>query len=427
MTGDTSHHFRGYDFSDSLWGRLGERFGLVALRPKLHADVRVRRVDDEIELVQLSSGRVVSLSETDVRLVRQFDGSLTISEMIVSELGTERRLMIQPVLELIDRVVRAEMLDNFPPNMFRQIERHLVKRAMAEPRPRSDADRDAAEGEADGPVSQFEQMPWRPRTPLLAERAQFLRSVELLKPLDIWSIGALAEAAHEEAHPAASNIVTEGQTADRFFIVRSGDVNVTKIGEDGKPKRIAKLGPGDCFGEAGLLDSSVRSASVRAGPSRPVQVYSFDASVFERIISPHISNFRGRQSASKRLRRLEKVPLLADLSQDDLARLAEAVREHRAPSGTTIFQQGDVGDKFYIVIEGAVGIVRDGVPVAKIGEGEFFGETALLFTSERTATVITTEDSLLWSIDKLSFTRMVRDALLNRRDMMPTVLNRISN
>lgn len=418
-----------YDLSLSFWHRLGEQFGLVALRPKLARDVRVRREGDSIDLEQVSTGRSIPIGDEDVRLLRQFDGTRTIAEMIVQSIGEERRLTIQPLLELVDRVVRAEMLDNFPPNMFRQLDTYLARRAVAlarylrEHRP---ADVLAGAEPTTDPVSQYEQSPWRPRTPLLAERAEFLRKVELFRSLDAVTIGALAEAAHEEAFPAATNIVTEGSPADRFYVVRTGEANVTKRDETGTPRRIARLGPGDYFGEAGLLESAARNASVRAAPSRPVQAYSFDPQVFERIISPHIDRFRGRAAIGKRRARLEQIELFSALNHDEVERLAQAVKEHRVPSGTTVVRQGEEGDRFYIVVEGKVSVLRDDARVAELGPGDFFGETALLFTSERTASVCTDEESVLWSIDKHAFQRMIREQLLGRRDLMPTVMNRLT-
>ena len=434
MTAGHSYGDRGYDPQRSFWGQLGERFGLVSMRPKLVEDIRIRRVGDEVELVQRSTGRVIPLEENDVRVVRQFDGTRSIAEMIVTEMEAGGKLEIEPVLALVDRVMRAEMLLNFPPNMFRQIENHLAHKAVALVRDNPLSQEELAAGmragrdllaEAGIKMHDTEQSPWRPRTPLLAERAQFLRSVELLRSLDLYSLGALAEAAHEEAFPAAHNIVTEGEPAERFYIVRSGEANVTKRDEDGKPRRIAKLVAGDWFGEAGILDNRARNASVRVSPSRPVQALSFDANIFEKIISPHIDAFRGRQTLGKRRERLGAIPLFDSLAGEDLERLAEAVKELHVPAQTVVFRQGEQGDRFFVIISGAVGVVRDGVPVAKLIAGDFFGETALLFTNERTATVATTEESTFWTIDQPAFQRMVRAHLMGRRDMMPTVLNRL--
>jgi CRP-like cAMP-binding protein len=433
---ESGYQARGHDVSRSVWGRLGERFGLVSMRPKLVDDARVRRIGDEVELAQASTGRTVPLSDSEVRIVRLFDGKRTIAELIAGEITNGGRIEIEPVLMLVDRVMRAEMLENFPPNLFGQLEHYIARQE----RPRSSAQGAALDDDVWDPetaaarmqipvegeeLSAYEQVPWQPKTPLLAERAQFFRDVELFRTLDTHAVGVLAETAKEEAFPAAYNVITEGEIAERFYIVRSGEVNVTKRDENDVPKRIAKLGPGDWFGEAGILDRRMRNASVRVSPSRPVQVYSFDAEVFEKIISPRIDAFRGRQILARRREGLAQIPLFESLDDSDRERLAHAVREIHLPQKEVVFRQGDAGDRFYIIVEGAVGVIRDGVPIARLGEGEFFGETALLFTSDRTATVVATEDCTFWTLDRPAFERIVREHLLGRRDMMPTVLNRL--
>jgi CRP-like cAMP-binding protein len=438
---------RGYDIGTSVWGQLGERFSLVSARPRLASDARVRKIGDDIELVQLSTGRVVALDPGEDQVVKLMDGSRTVSEIVFQTMAQGGQIAIRPILELIDRVMRAQMFENFPPNMFRQLESYLSKQAVRIAREQREAKSPAAQanigtappdwnpdvaaarlvGVEPSELTNFEQVPWRPMTPLLEERARLLRSVELFRAMDLSTIGALAEAAHEEAYPAAHNILNEGEAPDRFYVIKSGECNVTRVGDDGKTHRIAKLSTGDWFGEAGLLETAPRNANVRVGPSRPVQVLSFDTKTFEKFISPHIESFRGRQVLSRRRDKLATVSLFGALGADDIDRLAHSVREVRAPKGTVVFTQGDHGDLFYVIAEGAVGVVRDGVPVAKLTQGDFFGETALLFTGTRTATVITTEKSMLWAIEKAAFERLIRDHLLSRRDMMPTVMNRMSS
>jgi CRP-like cAMP-binding protein len=50
-----------------------------------------------------------------------------------------------------------------------------------------------------------------------------------------------------------------------------------------------------------------------------------------------------------------------------------------------------------------------------------------LFTEERTATIAATEECVLWMLDRRSFQRVLRDALLRRRDLAPTVYHRLSS
>lgn len=412
-----------------LWERLDDQLGLVSLRPKLADDVRVRHIGDEWELVQISSRRVLALTEDEATLVSRFDGTRTVAEIIVEGMGAGT-LAVDPVLTLVDRLVRSEMLAQYPPHLYRQIINHLARLAVDRKPGGEVVNTRMATGEVRRVAKAHvapERKVWRPRTPVLAERARFLRDVSLLAELDMHAIGALAEAVSEEMWPAASDIVSEGAESDRFFIVRSGDVDVSKIDEAGVKQRIAKLGSGEWFGEAGLVSSSPRNATVRAGMTRPVQLYTFDTEVFERLISPYVATLHGRQLVSRKRARIEEVPLFQALAPSDLDRLARVMREERSPKGTVLFRQGESAESFYVIAEGAVGVVKDGTPIARLGEGEFFGETALLFTEQRTATIATTEDSRFWVLEREAFTTFVRDALLHRRDLMPTVMNRISS
>lgn len=415
-----------------LWTRLDRRLSLVTRRPRLSDDVRIRHIGDEYELVQHGTRRVLPIDATEVDVVQRFDGERTVAEIIVAGIG-DGVLAVEPVLSLIDRLVRAELLDQYPPDLYRQVVNHL-RRIGGDERPTAvDAGRaKAAEGD-DRPEPRRTPPvagPWRARSPEIAERARFLRSVALFAELDVADIGALADAAHEETWPAASYIVSEGGRGDRFFIVRSGDVIVQKRDDDGNdPQRVARLGPGEWFGEAAIVEGAPRNATVRAGIDRPVRLLSFDAEIFDRYIRPHVQMRDGRGTAlvSRRRAQLEQVPLFRALAPGDLDRLARSLREARAGKGSVVFRQGDEGDLFYVIISGSVGVVKDGKPIAKLVAGEFFGETALLFTDTRTATIAATEDCRFWVLDRAAFQTFVRDALLHRRDLMPTVLNRISS
>ena len=69
----------------------------------------------------------------------------------------------------------------------------------------------------------------------------------------------IAEWAEEVDVPSGETLVNEGEFAYQFFVIEHGQAEVSANGE-----RIAELGPGDFFGEVGLMLTGVRTATVKA-------------------------------------------------------------------------------------------------------------------------------------------------------------------
>jgi CRP-like cAMP-binding protein len=86
-----------------------------------------------------------------------------------------------------------------------------------------------------------------------------LQGVGFFSGLSKKELGKLAQWADEVSVSAGQALATEGEFAHEFFVIEEGSAEVTKDGE-----RIAELGPGEFFGEIGLLETERRTASVVA-------------------------------------------------------------------------------------------------------------------------------------------------------------------
>ena len=66
--------------------------------------------------------------------------------------------------------------------------------------------------------------------------------------------------------------------------------------------------------------------------------------------------------------------------------------------GETLFNQGDKGDKAYMIVSGVLDVLVDGKKVGSMRDGEVFGEMALILQQNRSATITSAQSTELISI-----------------------------
>jgi CRP/FNR family transcriptional regulator, cyclic AMP receptor protein len=100
---------------------------------------------------------------------------------------------------------------------------------------------------------------------------ELLRQVELFSTLEDKDLESLAGEFNERHFAAGHQIALEGEGGLVFFVVQSGEAAVEVHGEE-----VARLGPGDSFGEIALIDRRPRTATVTA----VTEVVSYSLPVF---------------------------------------------------------------------------------------------------------------------------------------------------
>ena len=94
---------------------------------------------------------------------------------------------------------------------------------------------------------------------------------------------------------------------------------------------------------------------------------------------------------------LKKVPLFADLADDDLKKLCKSIEEVKLLKGETLFEEGAPGDRAFVIRDGEIEIIKKSrgreVLLATRESGEVFGEMALVDQGMRSATAQTTQDN----------------------------------
>jgi CRP/FNR family transcriptional regulator len=86
-----------------------------------------------------------------------------------------------------------------------------------------------------------------------------LRKVPLFASLEDRDLESLADEFNERRFSAGDTISLEGERGLMFFVVDSGEATVDVQGQE-----VARLGPGDSFGEIALIDRRPRTATVKA-------------------------------------------------------------------------------------------------------------------------------------------------------------------
>jgi CRP-like cAMP-binding protein len=124
--------------------------------------------------------------------------------------------------------------------------------------------------------------------------------------------------------------------------------------------------------------------------------------------------------------RLKRIPVFADLSDDELGHIAALAAEVSVPASKELVREGDYSYDVLAIVEGTASVHRDREHIADLGPGDVFGEMGVLRREQRNATVVATSPMLLvtltsWDIRRLQKTATkavahLRDVVAQRSD-----------
>ena len=110
-----------------------------------------------------------------------------------------------------------------------------------------------------------------------------------------------------------------------------------------------------------------------------------------------------------RIEALRRVPIFAELGDDDLQCVADAVNEVEVPAGQLLVQPGTAGSGMFFIADGTA-VVETKRDEVELGPGQFFGELALISEdATRTARVQAKTELRCLALDRASFRTLVAE------------------
>ncbi len=126
---------------------------------------------------------------------------------------------------------------------------------------------------------------------------------------------------------------------------------------------------------------------------------------------------------------LRKIPLFADLPEEDLERLYRMAETVSFPAGQLVLREGDQGDSLFVVLDGELEVTKrqgsQDVLLALYKPGQFFGEMALLEQAPRSASVRTLQESRLLVISQAAFQTLLSCSPAAPLKILHTVTSRL--
>jgi CRP-like cAMP-binding protein len=126
-----------------------------------------------------------------------------------------------------------------------------------------------------------------------------------------------------------------------------------------------------------------------------------------------------------KLELLSTVPLFSKLDRPSLERVGRLVDEIDLPGGKLLMHEGELPYEFFLIVEGQVGIERDGQQLNVLGPGDFLGEIALLDGGRRTATATTQTPVRLLVLGTREFHSLMADQPDIREAVLAALAERV--
>jgi CRP-like cAMP-binding protein len=128
----------------------------------------------------------------------------------------------------------------------------------------------------------------------------------------------------------------------------------------------------------------------------------------------------------EKVRLISRVPLFAECSQAELARIAAIATQIELPRGEVLLKQGERADDFFVLVKGSADVRRGKAHLGTLKAGDFAGEIALLSDTPRTATVTTTSPVTALRATRKGFSELLKTSPAIQKKVLVALANRVA-
>lgn len=289
-----------------------------------------------------------------------------------------------------------------------------------------------------------------------------LITVPLLSNLSLPELRTLAQSLDVKTFAGGQSIVQQNDDGDGFYVIKTGSARIFMTHGDGQVEERGTIRGGDYFGEAALLEDSKRGATVEAMEDtecwflhRQKFKEMFRGMTFPKrkgVCAEKFSNdvmfeVGANMTEDAMDERRKKTELQAELllaAVDSNVLFCGMSPEHKVkiigmmwsvdlPKGTRLFEQGSLGDNFYVIEKGKIYVFTKGpdgkerkTKTAKLKMGQCFGELALMYNTPRNASIVAAIDSKVWTLDRFTFRRILTNMSADKFSKYEEFLSNVS-
>ena len=241
----------------------------------------------------------------------------------------------------------------------------------------------------------------------LEEIRQKCENLFLFNNLSENELNILIDAFKTEKIDEGETIFSQGENANKLYILESGELDCWKTFKKGDPETYIKsYKKGESFGELALLYNYKRNYTIKA--KTDAVLFSLDRKTYKNVIQGKEINLRENYKAA-----LKKVDILQNLTPNEFGKICDIMIVKEFKAGEEIIKQNENEDDFVILYEGkchSEKISDSGKPpqtLKEFEENDYFGEAPWFRYEQRNYSVKADTDCIVFIISRIEFKRLV--------------------